>query len=76
MEPAAKNYPLITVDNPAAYEGALEELEARLDYGRETDPDSDEGRVLLALVNAIEAYEASMDIAADPPGGRAGGRSA
>ncbi len=66
MKPDDKTHPLLTVDNPAAYEGALEELEARLDYGRETDPDSAEGRWLVALVNAIEAYEATMDAGADP----------
>lgn len=44
MKPDEDTYPLITVDNPAAYEGALEGLEARLDYGRETDPDATEGR--------------------------------
>jgi hypothetical protein len=70
--PDRNTYPLFRVDNPAAYEGALEELEAKLDYGRDTDPDSTEGRWLIALVNATEAYEASADAAADPPGNRAG----
>lgn len=67
MKPNENTYPLITVDNPAAYEGALEELEARLAYGRETDPDSTEGRWLIALVNAIEAYEASAGLPFAPP---------
>jgi hypothetical protein len=75
MKGDRNTYPLFTVDNPAAYEGALEELEARLDYGRETDPDSDEGRELIALVNAIEAYEARA-FPAGPPIEEAGSRSA
>lgn len=75
-DPDRHTYPLFSVNNPAAYEGALEELEAKLDYGQETDPGSPEGRWLIALVNAIEAYEASIGPAADTPENRAGGRSA
>ena len=75
-DPDRNTYPLFRVDNPSAYEGALHELEERLDYGQDTDPDSAEGRWLIALVNAIEAYEASVATTEGPAERRSGDRSA
>jgi hypothetical protein len=42
------------------YREALAELETRLDYGREIDPESPEGRELLRLVDIVEAYESGL----------------
>ena len=47
------------------YREALAQLEARLDYGREIDPQSPAGCELLRLVDIVEAYESALaDLAA------------